>query len=138
MARKPREPYGLKKSRPKGKSRLEELGEGVHKTGLWILGMLYVFILMAIVITLLSVTGIVDPSERPAQQLRELELIPGEPDSCHASYDKCLDPDALDYDCKGGAIMDGPLFVDGPVIVSGPDVFDLDGDGNGVGCEEPR
>ena len=98
MARKPREPFGLRKKRTPGKGRLEELGEGVHKTGLWILGMLYVFILMALIITLLSVIGIVDPSERPAQQLRELELVPGEPDSCHPSYDKCLDPDAIDYD----------------------------------------
>ncbi len=126
----------MRKKRPKGQSRLEELGEGIHKTGLWVLGMLYVFILMAIIITVLTVTGVVDPSDRPGQQLSELELVPGEPDTCHPSYDKCLDPDARDYDCKGGRIMDGPLFVEGPIEVTGPDPFELDGDGNGIGCEE--
>ncbi len=119
------------------KSRYDRFGERAHKTGLWVLGMLYVFGFMAVIVTLLSVTGIIDPSERQGQILRDgIQLVPDDPNSCHPSYDKCLDPDAADYDCKGGGVDDGPRFIEGPVIVDGPDPFELDGDGNGIGCEE--
>jgi hypothetical protein len=37
-------------------------------------------------------------------------------------------------DCVGGS-GNGPACVRGPVHVVGPDVYDLDRDGNGVGCE---
>ena len=30
---------------------------------------------------------------------------------------------------------DGPPYVEGPVSVTGSDPYDLDSDGNGVGCE---
>jgi hypothetical protein len=56
-------------------------------------------------------------------------------DDCHPSYpDKCLDPYAYDYDCLNGE-GDGPLYVRGPLVVLPPDPFDLDRDGNGIGCE---
>lgn len=42
---------------------------------------------------------------------------------------------ATDYDCDGGT-GNGPNYVDGPVEVSGSDPYDLDRDGNGIGCEE--
>jgi len=45
----------------------------------------------------------------------------------------CLDPTASDYDCAGGS-GNGPLYI-GPVRVVGPDVFDLDRDNDGLGCE---
>jgi len=118
------------------KSPLERIGGSFHRGGLWVLGMLYVFLLMGIILTVLSVFGVIDPSERVAGDIRELTLVPGEPETCHPSYDKCLDPEAKDYDCKGGSVQDGPLFIEGPVIVDGPDVFELDGDGNGIACEE--
>jgi endonuclease YncB( thermonuclease family) len=55
--------------------------------------------------------------------------------NCHPSYaGACLDPSASDYDCAGGS-GNGPLYVAGPVEVVGPDVFRLDGNGDGVGCE---
>jgi hypothetical protein len=38
-----------------------------------------------------------------------------------------------DYDCAGGS-GNGPLYT-GPVTVVGPDEFDLDREGDGVGCE---
>jgi len=60
------------------------------------------------------------------------EPAAGEGD-CHPSYGGCLDPDASDYDCAGGA-GNGPLYT-GPVKVLGPDVFKLDTDGDGWGCE---
>jgi hypothetical protein len=54
--------------------------------------------------------------------------------SCDPNYEgACLDPDAVDYDCKGGS-GDGPKYT-GTVTVVGDDRYGLDADGNGVGCE---
>ena len=55
--------------------------------------------------------------------------------SCDPSYpDACLDPDAPDYDCEAGS-GDGPEYVAGPVEVTGDDPYDLDRDGDGIGCD---
>jgi PASTA domain len=55
--------------------------------------------------------------------------------SCDPSYPGvCLDPTAEDYDCAGGS-GNGPRYVQGPVQVRPPDPFDLDSNGDGVGCE---
>jgi hypothetical protein len=51
---------------------------------------------------------------------------------CHPSYDPCV-PIASDVDCAGGS-GNGPAYV-GRVNVIGPDVYGLDADGDGVGCE---
>lgn len=60
---------------------------------------------------------------------------PAAPTKCHSSYEgACLDPNASDYDCLGGS-GNGPLYT-GPVKVVGPDVFRLDSDGDGLGCED--
>lgn len=53
--------------------------------------------------------------------------------SCHPSYDPCV-PVASDVDCAGGR-GNGPAYVRGPVRVIGPDVYGLDRDGDGIGCE---
>jgi len=54
--------------------------------------------------------------------------------TCHPSYESgCLLTTASDYDCRGGE-GDGPLYT-GRVRVVGPDVFGLDRDGDGIGCE---
>lgn len=54
---------------------------------------------------------------------------------CHPFYEgACLDPGASDYDCAGGS-GNGPEYVPGPVSVVGPDDYELDADGDGVGCE---
>jgi hypothetical protein len=53
--------------------------------------------------------------------------------NCHPSYSGCLKADASDYDCAGGS-GNGPYYT-GPVRVIGPDVFGLDRDGDGWGCE---
>jgi hypothetical protein len=56
------------------------------------------------------------------------------PRKCHPSYKgKCLDPNASDYDCIGGS-GNGPKYT-GLVRVVGPDVFRLDADHDGWGCE---
>ena len=46
-------------------------------------------------------------------------------------YDPASSP--LDADCVGGG--DGPAFVQGPIRVVSLDIYGLDGDGNGIGCE---
>ncbi|MGI5219780.1 hypothetical protein [Nocardia sp. CA-290969] len=51
---------------------------------------------------------------------------------CHASYDPCV-PITSDADCEGGS-GNGPAYT-GRVRVIGPDDYDLDRDGNGIGCE---
>jgi hypothetical protein len=48
--------------------------------------------------------------------------------------DVCLDADASDYDCVQGT-GDGPQYVSRPITVTGSDPYDLDRDGNGIGCE---
>jgi Putative peptidoglycan binding domain len=59
---------------------------------------------------------------------------PGEPaGACHSSYDPCV-PIASDVDCRGGK-GDGPLCT-GMVRVIGPDEYDLDDNGDGIGCEQ--
>jgi hypothetical protein len=56
------------------------------------------------------------------------------PKKCHPSYTgACLDPNASDYDCIGGS-GNGPKYT-GKVRVVGPDVFRLDADHDGWGCE---
>jgi hypothetical protein len=56
--------------------------------------------------------------------------------SCHPSYTRtCIPPDGSDADCAGGG-GNGPWYVKEKNIgVIGPDVFDLDRDGDGIGCE---
>jgi hypothetical protein len=55
--------------------------------------------------------------------------------NCHDSYEgECLKVGIGDYDCAGGS-GDGPNYVQGTVRVVGPDEFDLDRDGDGLGCE---
>jgi hypothetical protein len=53
--------------------------------------------------------------------------------NCDPNYDPCV-PIASDVDCAGGS-GNGPEYVKGPVRVIGVDVYGLDRDGNGVGCE---
>ena len=52
---------------------------------------------------------------------------------CDPNYDPCV-PIASDVDCAGGS-GNGPEYVYGPVTVIGDDVYGLDRDGNGIGCE---
>jgi len=51
---------------------------------------------------------------------------------CDPNYEPCVPP-AEDVDCAGGD-GDGPAYVEGPVSVVGDDVYGLDPDGDGVGC----
>ncbi len=53
--------------------------------------------------------------------------------SCDPNYSGCV-PIASDVDCAGGR-GNGPAYVSGPVRVVGSDIYGLDGDNDGVGCE---
>jgi hypothetical protein len=73
------------------------------------------------------------PGDFPGGEIRG-QIEAAAPQACHPSYEgACLDPNAEDYDCIGGS-GDGPLYT-GEVSVVGPDVFELDHDSDGIGCE---
>lgn len=52
---------------------------------------------------------------------------------CDPNYTPCV-PIATDVDCEGKG-GNGPKYVRGPVRVIGTDIYGLDRDGNGIGCE---
>jgi FtsZ-interacting cell division protein ZipA len=54
--------------------------------------------------------------------------------SCNPNYSGACVPIASDVDCAGGS-GNGPAYVYGPVYVIGTDIYGLDRDGDGVGCE---
>ncbi len=53
---------------------------------------------------------------------------------CNPNYEGACVPNASDVDCAGGS-GNGPAYVSGPVYVVGGDPYDLDRDGDGVGCQ---
>jgi hypothetical protein len=53
---------------------------------------------------------------------------------CDPNYSGACVPIASDVDCAGGS-GNGPAYVTGPVKVIGIDIYDLDRDGDGWGCE---
>jgi hypothetical protein len=53
--------------------------------------------------------------------------------SCDPNYSPCV-PVAFDVDCASGT-GDGPAYIDFSVQVIGQDIYGLDRDGNGIGCE---
>lgn len=61
--------------------------------------------------------------------------IPAAPgSSCDPNYAGACVPIASDVDCAGGS-GNGPAYVAGPVQVIGTDIYGLDRDGDGVGCQ---
>ena len=52
---------------------------------------------------------------------------------CDPNYSGACVPIASDVDCAGGS-GNGPAYVQGPVRVVGRDIYDLDSDGDGIGC----
>jgi hypothetical protein len=53
---------------------------------------------------------------------------------CDSNYSGACVPIASDVDCAGGS-GNGPAYVKGPVKVIGSDIYDLDRDNDGYGCE---
>jgi len=56
-------------------------------------------------------------------------------EECDPNYENppCV-PVASDVDCAGGK-GNGPAYVQGPVVVIGTDIYGLDRDNDGMGCE---
>lgn len=69
--------------------------------------------------------------DQPASQ--PIKQAPS-PKRCHPNYSGACVPIASDVDCAGGS-GNGPAYVRGPVRVIGPDVYRLDRDHDGIGCE---
>lgn len=53
---------------------------------------------------------------------------------CDPNYADACVPIASDVDCAGGS-GNGPAYVEGPVRVVGEDIYGLDHDNDGIGCE---
>ncbi|TAM65571.1 MAG: hypothetical protein EPN51_19520 [Mycobacterium sp.] len=70
--------------------------------------------------------------QSPTPYIAPLPQAPGS--SCDPNYSGACVPIASDVDCAGGS-GNGPAYVSGPVTVIGKDIYGLDRDGNGVGCE---
>jgi resuscitation-promoting factor RpfB len=59
---------------------------------------------------------------------------PQQESGCDPNYGGGCVPVASDVDCAGGS-GNGPAYVQGPVTVIGSDIYDLDRDGDGIGCD---
>jgi hypothetical protein len=70
-----------------------------------------------------------DPAPAPAAP-----APPAPAGGCDPNYSGACVPIASDVDCAGGG-GNGPAYVQGPVTVVGTDIYHLDRDGDGVGCE---
>lgn len=80
-------------------------------------------------------TALATPREEPPPVMPEEDPTEETPPSpaCDPNYDGCV-PIDTDVDCAGGS-GNGPSYVAGPVRVIGRDIYRLDRDGDGVGCE---
>lgn len=75
-----------------------------------------------------------EPASPPIVTPTPIPTSPPEPaDNCVSGYSPCISPGS-DVDCGGGN-GNGPRYIAGPVYVTGSDPYDLDRDGDGVGCE---
>jgi hypothetical protein len=74
------------------------------------------------------------PVAKPAPALTPApQPQPQASNNCDPNYSGCV-PIASDVDCTGGS-GNGPAYVAGPVHVIGSDIYGLDRDGDGIGCE---
>jgi hypothetical protein len=79
------------------------------------------------------------PEREPERQPEREPEPPPEPEptprrDCNPNYSGGCVPNAKDVDCEGGP-GDGPKYVRGPLRATGEDVYGLDGDNDGVACE---
>ena len=89
-------------------------------------------ILLAIVLQACS-SGTSSTSKVANSRSPEKTETPATSSQCDPNYSDCV-PVASDVDCAGGS-GDGPAYVKGPVRVIGKDIYRLDRDGDGIGCE---
>ncbi|MBB5787831.1 G5 domain-containing protein [Jiangella mangrovi] len=72
------------------------------------------------------------PEPEPEEQAQGLVDAPTQDEGCDPNYTGCV-PIASDVDCAGGS-GNGPAYT-GQVTVVGEDIYGLDADDDGVGCE---
>lgn len=72
-------------------------------------------------------------AEQAAQQAAVAPPVPA-PSGCDPNYAGACVPIASDVDCSGGS-GNGPAYVQGPVTVVGTDIYRLDANHDGYGCE---
>jgi chemotaxis protein histidine kinase CheA len=70
----------------------------------------------------------------PKVQAPVKPAAPAAPSGCDPNYAGACVPIASDVDCAGGS-GNGPAYVRGPVTVIGSDIYGLDSNHDGVGCE---
>ncbi|GLK18980.1 G5 domain-containing protein [Herbiconiux flava] len=75
--------------------------------------------------------GSMQPAPPPAP---EPAPMPDDGGGCDPNYAGGCVPIDSDVDCPGGS-GNGPSYAPGPVQVVGSDIYDLDRDGNGWGCD---
>jgi hypothetical protein len=71
------------------------------------------------------------------EPIAEVTLVGTKPkpvSNCDPNYSGACVPIASDVDCEGGG-GNGPAYVRGPVYVIGTDIYGLDADHDGIGCE---
>lgn len=76
-------------------------------------------------------------SKRPIYAVSFLLITASSPafaQGCDPNYSGACVPIASDVDCAGGS-GNGPAYVRGPVRVIGRDIYGLDRDGDGIGCD---
>jgi hypothetical protein len=73
-------------------------------------------------------------TKKPVTQVVAIGTKPAAP-RCDPNYSGACVPIASDVDCAGGG-GDGPAYVQGPVRVIGEDIYRLDRDHNGIGCDD--
>ncbi|MFI5710290.1 G5 domain-containing protein [Kribbella sp. NPDC051620] len=71
---------------------------------------------------------------RPVTQVTSIGTKKESSGGCDPNYTGCV-PIASDVDCEGGS-GNGPAYVAGPVEVIGSDIYRLDADHDGIGCED--
>jgi len=87
-------------------------------------------------VTVAPITEVTANGTREQQVAAPAPLVAQEPaGQCDPNYADACVPIASDVDCAGGS-GNGPAYVQGPVRVVGTDIYDLDRDGDGIGCDK--
>ena len=76
-------------------------------------------------------------TQTPQRQTRQAVFVPtafASSSNCDPNYEGACVPIARDVDCEGGS-GNGPAYVSGPLRVVGDDIYKLDADKDGIGCE---
>jgi hypothetical protein len=74
------------------------------------------------------------PSMYVAAAFVTLTATSAQAQECDPNYTGACVPIASDVDCAKGS-GNGPAYVNGPVRVVGRDIYGLDRDKDGIGCE---